>query len=102
MQRLGVNAIRVYNLNPSVNHDLCASIFNSVGIYMLLDVNSPLGGESIHRGEPGSSYHSGYLKRIFGVVEAFKDYPNTLAFFGGNEIINDVQSAEENPPYIRV
>ncbi|KAI9679471.1 MAG: hypothetical protein M1817_005493 [Caeruleum heppii] len=101
MQRLGVNALRVYNLDPTINHDLCASIFNSVGIYMLLDVNSPLGGESINRGDPASSYHSGYLNRIFGVVEAFKGYPNTLAFFGGNEVINDVGSAEIIPPYLR-
>ncbi len=30
MQRLGVNAIRVYNVDPDLNHDLCASIFNEV------------------------------------------------------------------------
>ena len=101
MQRLGINAIRVYNLDPKVNHDLCASIFNSVGIYMLLDVNSPLGGESINRGDPGSSYTTSYLTRIFAIVEAFKSYPNTLAFFGGNEIINDIPSAKIIPPYIR-
>ncbi|KAI9826069.1 MAG: hypothetical protein M1832_000518 [Thelocarpon impressellum] len=101
MQRLGINAIRVYNLDPSLDHDLCASIFNSVGIYMLLDVNSPLGGESINRGDPGSSYHAGYLNRIFSMVEAFKNYPNTLAFFGGNEVINDDPSAKVIPPYLR-
>lgn len=32
MQALGINAIRVYNLNPNINHDECASIFNAVGI----------------------------------------------------------------------
>ena len=31
MQVLGVNAIRVYNLDPDINHDECASIFNAVG-----------------------------------------------------------------------
>lgn len=30
MQVMGVNAIRVYNLNPDLNHDECASIFNAV------------------------------------------------------------------------
>ena len=102
MQRLGVNAIRVYNLDPDLDHDACASIFNSVGIYMLLDVNSPLAGQSLDRGNPGSSYTSSYLNRVFGVVEAFKDYPNTLAFFGGNEIINDQPSSQVVPPYLRV
>lgn len=31
MQTLGVNAIRVYSVDPDVNHDECASIFNAVG-----------------------------------------------------------------------
>jgi 1,3-beta-glucanosyltransferase GAS3 len=30
MQILGINTIRVYNLDPDLNHDECASIFNSV------------------------------------------------------------------------
>jgi 1,3-beta-glucanosyltransferase GAS3 len=88
-------------VDPQLNHDDCASIFNAVGIYMIIDVNSPLGGESINRGDPGSSYHSGYLTRIFGVVENFKGYPNTLGFFSGNEVMNDVGSSKSNPSYIR-
>lgn len=34
MQKLGINTIRVYTINPAVNHDECVSIFNAVGIYM--------------------------------------------------------------------
>lgn len=30
MQILGINAVRVYNLDPDINHDDCASIFNAV------------------------------------------------------------------------
>lgn len=30
MQMLGINTIRVYNLDPNLNHDECASIFNAV------------------------------------------------------------------------
>jgi hypothetical protein len=102
LQRLGVNTIRVYNVDPTINHDECASIFNGVGIYMIIDVNSPLGGESIDRSDPASSYHEGYLSRIFGVVENFKNYPNTLAFFAANEVMNDVGTARgDNPRYIR-
>ena len=102
MQQLGVNAIRVYNVDPDLNHDLCASVFNAVGIYMLIDVNSPLAGQSIDRGDPGSSYDSSYLNRTFAVVEAFKNYPNTLLFFAGNEVINDVPTGGTVPPYMRV
>ncbi|KAI7083846.1 glycoside hydrolase family 72 protein [Hortaea werneckii] len=101
MQNMGVNTIRSYNLDPDLNHDECASIFNSVGIYMIIDVNSPLGNGAINRDDPASSYNSEYLTRVFTVIEAFKSYPNTLGFFAGNEIINDLPTASENPQYIR-
>ncbi|KZF19370.1 glycoside hydrolase family 72 protein [Xylona heveae TC161] len=101
MQNLGVNTIRVYNVDPTINHDECASIFNSVGIYMILDVNSPLVGQSLNRDQPWTSYYSGYLQRVFSVIEAFKNYPNTLGFFAGNEVINDDSNAQNVPQYIR-
>lgn len=99
MQMLGVNTIRVYNLNSTGKHDMCASIFNSVGIYMLIDVNTP--DLSIHQVDPGSSYTSGYLSEVFGMIEAFRNYPNTLGFFSANELINNDQSSGADPPYIR-
>src|SRR5450756_1192138 len=69
---------------------------------MLIDVNSPLAGESINRGEPWTTYTSSYLNRTFAVVEAFKSYENTLLFFAGNEVINDAASGGVVPPYMRV
>lgn len=32
LQMLGINTIRVYNLDPDLNHDECASIFNAVSL----------------------------------------------------------------------
>lgn len=101
LQILGVNTIRVYNLNPDVNHDECASIFNAAGIYMILDVNSPQVAGSLQTYNPWESYYDTYVNRTFAVVEAFKNYDNTLAFFSGNEVINDESSASQVPPYMR-
>jgi len=101
MQALGINTIRVYNLSPTANHDECASIFDSVGIYMLLDVNSPLEGQYLNRADPQGSYNTAYLTHVFSVIEAFKDYPNLLGFNSGNEIINTAGTAKKTPPYIR-
>ncbi|KAI1496167.1 beta-glucanosyltransferase gel2 [Biscogniauxia marginata] len=101
MQQLGINTIRVYNLDPNLNHDECASIFNSAGIYMLIDVNSPLAGESLNSAKPWESYFSGYLNRTFAIVENFKAYPNLLGFFAGNEVIDAVKTGGTAPPYIR-
>jgi hypothetical protein len=101
LQVMGVNTIRVYNVNPDVNHDKCASIFNAAGMYMILDVNSPLVGDSLTSDKPWESYYAAYLNRTFAVVEAFKDYPNTLAFFSGNEVLNNEQTGATVPPYMR-
>ncbi|KAK4242120.1 Glucanosyltransferase-domain-containing protein [Achaetomium macrosporum] len=101
LQILGVNTIRVYNVNPNVNHDECASIFNAAGMYMILDVNSPLVGESLTSYHPWESYYAAYLNRTFAVVEAFKNYPNTLAFFSGNEVLNNEETGADVPPYMR-
>lgn len=80
---------------------MCASIFNAVGIYLLLDVNSPLPNESLNPGDLSSSYNSAYLNRVFGVVEAFKNYPNVLGFFSGNEVMQNVGQGANVPPYVR-
>jgi hypothetical protein len=77
------------------------SIFNGVGIYVILDVNTPLYGQHIDRSNPGSTYTRDYMEHVFTVIEAFKGYPNLLGFFGGNEIINDLETGNENPPYMR-
>jgi 1,3-beta-glucanosyltransferase GAS3 len=100
MQRLGVNTIRIYNLDPDLDHAACASIFNAAGIYMILDVNSPLPNQSLNRGAPWESYSSTYLERVFDVVAGFMHFNNTLGFFSGNEVINE-DSVPQVPSYIR-
>lgn len=100
MQQLGVNTIRVYNLDANLNHDQCASIFNAAGIYMILDVNSGLPDEYIDRSNPSSTYTLDYLNHVFGIIEAFANYPNTLGFWAANEIINQ-NSSSDAPAYIR-
>lgn len=99
LNQLGANAIRIYSVSPWLNHDECMTIFNNAGIYVLLDVNTP--DSSINRDDPSSSYTSGYLNNVFGLVDAFKKFPNLLGFIAGNEIINDDKSASKDPTYLR-
>jgi 1,3-beta-glucanosyltransferase GAS3 len=101
MQVLGINTIRVYNLDPNLDHDECASVFNAAGMYMLIDVNSPLAGESLDSAAPADTYDASYLNRTFAVVEAFKSYDNLLGFFAGNEVISTVAQGATAPPYVR-
>lgn len=91
----------MYNLEPSLNHDKCVSYFNGAGIYIILDVNSPLDNGSLNRGEPWTSYNPVYFQQVFGIIEAFKSYPNVLGFFAGNEVINE-DAEYLVPAYVRV
>jgi len=100
MQRAGINTVRIYNLDPEIDHTACMSIFNAAGMYMVLDVNSPLPGESINRVAPEDSYNEVYMKRVFQIIEAFKNFDNTLGFFSANEVINE-ESVASVPSYIR-
>ena len=68
---------------------------------MLIDVNSPLPNQSLDPGNLASSYSSTYLNHIFAVVEAFHNYPNTLGFFSGNEVMNTPATGGTVPPYLR-
>lgn len=97
-KKLGINTVRVYTVDNSANHDACMTALQDAGIYLVLDVNSPL--YSLNRATPHDSYNSVYLQNIFATIDAFAGYPNTLAFFSGNEVIND-DSTTPAAPYVK-
>ena len=97
-QKLGINTIRVYTVDNTANHDACMSAFAKAGIYLVLDVNTPK--YSINRGDPAPSYNDVYLQSIFATIDAFSNYTNTLAFFSGNEVVNDGPSSAA-APYVK-
>lgn len=65
------------------------------GIYLALDVNTPK--YSIRQDKPAQSYNHEYLQNVFATVEQFAKYPNTLLFFSGNEVINNVPTSAAAP-----
>jgi 1,3-beta-glucanosyltransferase GAS3 len=94
--------MRYAGLKPGLHPVGTAELTDSqAGMYMMLDVNSPLAGESLHATEPWTTYTPDYLNRTFAIVEAFKGYPNTLAFFAGNEVIQEPSTVKFAPPYVR-
>ncbi|KAJ8102608.1 Glucanosyltransferase-domain-containing protein [Lipomyces tetrasporus] len=100
-QKLGVNTVRIYSIDPTLNHDECMTLLASAGIYLFLDVNTPIYGQNLNRWEPWTTYTEAYLDHVFQVIEAFAGYNNTLAFFAGNEVVNDNTSAEASPNYVK-
>jgi hypothetical protein len=73
----------------------------AAGIYLVLDVNSPLPSHHLNRYEPWTTYDSSYLENVFNAVHQFSTYNNTLGFFAGNEIINDKLSATNSPVFVK-
>lgn len=100
-QRLGVNTIRVYSVDTSLNHDECMTMLAAAGIYLVLDVNSPLQHQHMHPTEPWTTYTPMYLEHIFTVMEVFAGYDNVLAFLSGNEVIHEKGSEKVAPQYIK-
>jgi hypothetical protein len=95
---LGLNTVRVYSVDNSKSHDDCMNALADAGIYVVLDVNTPK--YSLNRADPATSYNDVYLQNVFATVEMFAKYPNTLAFFSGNEVINDGPSSKA-APYVK-
>ncbi|KAI0164365.1 glycoside hydrolase family 72 protein [Hypoxylon sp. FL1284] len=96
---LGVNTVRVYSVDNSADHKDCMQALNDAGIYLVLDVNNP--GYSINRDNPGASYNDVYLQSVFATIDEFAKYDNTLAFFSGNEVINDKPESVKAAPYVK-
>ncbi|RDW62596.1 1,3-beta-glucanosyltransferase-2 [Coleophoma crateriformis] len=85
--QLGINTVRVYTVDNTANHDACMTALAEAGMYLVLDVNTPL--YSLNRASTHASYNAVYLQNVFATIDAFANYTNTLAFFSGNEVIND-------------
>lgn len=95
---LGINTIRVYSVDNSQDHSYCMQQLNDNGMYLVLDVNTP--DSSISRSCPSGSYNADYLQNVFATIDEFSTYNNTLAFFAGNENINDLNSTD-SAPYVK-
>ncbi|RMZ92309.1 hypothetical protein DV736_g451, partial [Chaetothyriales sp. CBS 134916] len=97
-KKLGINAVRVYTVDNTANHDACMNALADAGIYLILDVNTPF--YSLNRADPNPSYNAVYLQNIFATIDAFANYTNTLAFFSGNEVINAANNSNI-APYVK-
>ncbi|KAF7300515.1 1,3-beta-glucanosyltransferase [Mycena chlorophos] len=95
LQQLGVNAIRAYSANSSLNHDDCMHAFSAAGIYVILDLTLPLNG-SIVTTQP--SWSTNLLDQFLRTIDTFEQYDNVLAYNVGNEVMTSTTS--EAAPFI--
>jgi len=94
LQQLGINTVRVYSVNASLNHDSCVQSFANSGIYLLIDLSLPVNG-SIDRASP--AWTTNLLDLYIDTIDVFLKYPNILGFNVGNEVVNSAESTSTAP-----
>ena len=84
---LGVNAVRLYAVDPTKNHAAFMCALNHAGIYVLVELASGTCPEcSISSKESPLCYPKQLKTRGETVIREFSKYSNTLAFSAGNEV----------------
>ena len=86
-QALGLNAIRLYSVDPNKDHSAFMCALNAAGIYVLVELASGSCPKcAILSSEAPACYPSGLKIRGQAIIKEFSKYSNTLAFSAGNEV----------------
>lgn len=93
LKELKTNTLRVYAVDPTVDHDPCMEIFANAGIYIIADLSEPV--LSVNRDNP--SWTLDLYDRYTSVVDMFAPYSNVLGFFAGNEVTNNASNTDASP-----
>lgn len=88
LQELQTNTIRVYAINPEQDHTECMQLLTDAGIYVIADLSEPR--TSINRAAP--RWDSQLYDRYTSVIDLMSQYTNTLGFFAGNEVSNEMSN----------
>lgn len=91
--KLNTNTLRIYAIDPELDHDECMQMFSEAGIYIVADLSQPQ--NSINRNEP--SWDVAHYERYTQVIDALADYANVLGFFAGNEVTNNRSNTDASP-----
>jgi hypothetical protein len=84
-QRLGVNAIRVYAVDPSKNHENFMCALQEAGIYLIVGLLADCEDCGIGPNEAPSCYPPSLKARGHWIINEFSKYSNLLLFSAGNE-----------------
>lgn len=90
MAQLGTNVIRVYAIDPTADHSKCMALLEAAGIYVIQDLSNPT--NSINRDSP--EWTTDLFASYAAVIDEMAPYTNTLGFFAGNEVSNQVNNTD--------
>jgi hypothetical protein len=83
---LSANAIRLYAVDPAVDHSAFMCALQAEGIYVIVDLGSSCQGCEITADEAPACYPASYKVRGEKIIAEFAKYDNVIGFSGGNEI----------------
>jgi hypothetical protein len=92
LKDLGINSLRLYNVNPTASHDKFMAAAEAAGLYVVVSTTVPVGEGVLDASKPASlvqgegCYTTGLVYSAKEIVRAFAKYNNTLAFMVANEI----------------
>jgi hypothetical protein len=90
MAALQTNVIRVYAVDPTLDHTVCMNLLQQYGMYVVSDLSEP--GISINRDTP--SWNDQLYQRYTSVIDMFSNYTNVIGFFAGNEVSNALNNTQ--------
>lgn len=85
-QRLGINTLRIYAVDPSQNHDRFMCRLQEAGIYVMVGLLAECEGCNIGPDEAPGCYPPSLKERGQFIINVFSRYSNTLVFSAGNEV----------------
>lgn len=86
LQSLGVNAVRIYAVDPTQNHDAFMCTLNAAGIYVLVSLARDCSTCAVTRDQAPDCYPTALKIQGQKVINAFSKYDNVLGFSAGNEV----------------
>lgn len=100
LKNLGVNAIRIYAVNATADHDAFMCAMEAAGIYVIVGLGHDCPTCAITRDASPDCYPPQLKTQGQAVINAFAKYSNTLAFSAGNEVNHfaPIDHAEWNAP----
>jgi hypothetical protein len=89
---LGVNAVRLYSVDPTYDHSDFMCALNAANIYVMVELASQ--DCAILEKEVPACYPNQLKTRGQAIIKEFSRYTNTLAFSAGNEVNHYVPNGE--------
>lgn len=91
LTNLGINAVRIYDVDPALEHDLFMNELAKHGIYALISATTSKGPGVLNAAKPSPDcYNNHLLQSAKKIAKAFSAFTNTLGLVVGNEIANAV------------